>query len=54
MPWRCEFLPQALGKQSDVLAPLSELTGDKPWEWTDKHQKVFEASKAILAKETML
>ena len=44
-------------KRSHVLAPLHALTGLKSnadFEWTDVHQKAFDAMKAIMVKDTYI
>ena len=41
-------------RRSHVIAPLTDLLGDKPFKWTEIENAAFENSKSILAKETML
>ena len=55
-------------RRSDMIAPLTDLVGEvgymkvtranntkkKHWNWTDKHQEVFDLIKQILAKEVIL
>ena len=38
-------------RRAHVLAPLAELTGEKPFSWSDKKVKVFKEMKAILASD---
>ena len=40
--------------RSEILAPLTELTGNKPFIWKDEHQKAFDQMKALIAKDTLL
>ena len=42
-------------QRSDLLAPLSELTGKNlKWEWTNIHQKAFEDIKKVISREVLL
>ena len=42
-------------KRSELLAPLTALTSlNTKWEWTDEHQKAFEAMKKNISKNTLL
>ena len=42
-------------RRSDLLAPLSELTGKTAkYKWTEVHTKAFEAVKRVLSKEVQL
>ena len=44
-----------LKKRSELLAPLTSLTSNKcKWDWTDKHQKMFEAIKNVFLRKTLL
>jgi hypothetical protein len=41
-------------KRSHILTPLTQLTGKGKFVWEDKHQQVFEAMKALMAKDALL
>ena len=36
-------------RRAHLLAPLSELTGNKPFSWDDRKQRAFDAMKALMA-----
>ena len=38
-------------RRAHVLAPLAELTGEKPFSWSDEKAKAFKEMKAILASD---
>ena len=41
-------------EKSHILALLTDLTENVPFQWEEKHQQVFDIIKATLAKKTML
>jgi len=45
-----KFIP----KYSDVIAPLTELTGNHPFKWEPEQQKALEALQAILVSQPVL
>jgi len=45
-----QFLPHA----ATITAPLTELTGNAEWLWTDLHDAAFEAVKRAAAKHQVL
>ena len=40
-------------RQTHVMAPLTRLTGDVPWDWTQECQFAFDEIKAVLASDCM-
>ena len=42
-------------KHSELLVPIMSLTStESKWDWTDKHQKVFDAIKTVILRKTIL
>ena len=42
-------------KRLELLAPFMSLTSTKSkWDWTDKHQKSFNAIKNFISRKTLL
>ena len=65
VPKTCKQLLQFIGminfyrdmwqKRSELLAPLTALTSKNvKYEWTDEHQKCFEAIKRVIGREVLL
>ena len=40
-------------RRAHVLAPLTELTGDVPFRWEERHEKAFLEMKAILVSDCL-
>ena len=40
-------------QRTHVMAPLTRLTGDVPWDWIDEYQFAFDEIKAVLAFDCM-
>ena len=40
--------------RSHILAPLTELTGNVPFVWTERHQHAFDQMRSLLAEDALL
>ena len=50
-----KFYRDTWKKRSELLAPLTSLTSTEfKWDWTDKHQKVFDAIKKVISCKMLL